>query len=185
MWDEPFDQEGIERDSDREERVLVVIVPCTRDWERLRSEHWYRIPVRRAPSVVQADYLAFYHTSTFPDLRWTITYYAPIREYRVVRRIDLLPEESDHPRAKDAYYRVDVGALQALRRPIVSAKLRRVTFIATTMKRLLGAREINDLWDRETSKDRLRQMLSMREVPGAESIDEQSLVPKDDEHYCL
>jgi len=166
VWDEPYDQESIERYSEHEERVLIVVVPRARDWERLQTEHWYRIPVKRAPSRVGVDYLAFYHTSVFADLRWTITYYAPVRRYRIVRRVDLLPDEETHPRAQDLYYKVEIGRLQRLSRPIVSRRLRRVTFIATTMSRLLRAREINDLWDRETPRERLQDALSVREDRG-------------------
>ncbi|MBC7234510.1 MAG: hypothetical protein H5T69_01620 [Chloroflexi bacterium] len=128
---------------------MVVVVPAPEDWETLLREGWYRIPLRCAPRRVGADYLAFYHPQVFANLRWTIRYYAQVRRYRIVRRRELFPQQPDHPRADDLYYRIDVGPLQQLPRPIVSRKLRRVTFIPTTLPRLLQAREINDLWLRE------------------------------------
>jgi hypothetical protein len=166
MWDEPFDIEAIEGAAADAERVLVAVVPSVRDWERVQGEGWYRIPVRRAPSQIGAQYLAFYHTGAFDEsLRWRIAHYAPIRGYRVARRDELLPEEPEHPRAADLYYRIEIGPLTALPAPIPSRRLRRITFISTTLALLLGAREVNDLWDRETARDRLYRALRAREVP--------------------
>jgi hypothetical protein len=166
MWDEPFDIEALDATTAEGEPVLVVVVPSARDWERVQREAWYRIPVQRAPPRIGARYLAFYHTAACGEaLRWRIAHYAPVRGYRVVPRSELLPEEPDHPRAGQLYYRVALGPLEALPRPIPSRSLRRVTFIATTLARLLGAVEINDLWDRETARDRLWRALRAREVP--------------------
>jgi hypothetical protein len=154
MWDEPFDQEALAGEDD-DARVLVAVVPSARDWEIVRTRGWYRIPVRRAPALLAARYLAFYHTRATEDLRWRIAYYAPIQGYGVVRRRDLLPEEPDHPRAGEEYYRIDLG---------------RVTFIPTTLGRLLAARELNDLWDRETARDRLWRALRERRVEAERNV---------------
>ena len=146
--------------------LLVAIINEPRDFHYAGDEHWYRIPVRRAPPRVGARYLAFYHTAACgEDLRWRVCYYAAVQGYRIVSRCALLPDEPDHPRADDLYYRVALGPLLALPRPIPSHSLRRVTFIASTLGALLGATEINDLWDRETARDRLWQALRAREVP--------------------
>ncbi|MHB9033531.1 MAG: hypothetical protein ACYC6L_10830 [Anaerolineae bacterium] len=59
MWDE-FESDRITLPPARQEQVLVVIVPSQRDWDLVLNEHWYRIPVSRAPRRVAADYLAFY-----------------------------------------------------------------------------------------------------------------------------
>lgn len=162
-WDEAPDEEG-GTGVPADERVLVAVVPDPRDWERLRAEGWYRIPLSRAPQRIGAQYLAFYHTARFTDLRWTITYYAPIIRYRLLPRRELLPDEPDHPRADALYYKVELGPLEALPHPIVSEKLRRVTFIMTTLSRLLRAREINDLWERETARDKLYRALQGRHI---------------------
>lgn len=147
------------------ERVLVAVVNRRRDWKRICAEHWYRIPLARAPKRLGAEYLAFYHTRVFGELRWSIAYYAPILAYRLVRRSELFPEEPDHPRAKQLYYKIEIGPLIALPRPIPSLKLRRITFIHTTLSRLLTAREIHDLWPRETPRERLWRVLQRREIP--------------------
>ena len=132
---------------EEEPRVLVAVMNDPRALGIARTQRWYRIPVRRAPPRVGADYLAFYQTAAFgPQERWRINYYAPIRRYRLVQRCELLPEEKDHPRAQDKYYKLEIGPLEPLPHPIPSRRLRRVTFIPTTLTRLLNASEINDLW---------------------------------------
>lgn len=130
-----------------EARVLVAVMNNARDFALAREEGWYRIPVSRAPARIGADYLAFYHTAAFAREKWHVCYYAPVLGYRIMSRVELLPGEPDHPRAADKYYCLRLGALRELPRPIPSLRLRRVTFISTTLERLLAAREINDLWE--------------------------------------
>ncbi len=137
------------------QRVLVAVMNAPRDFEIARDDSWYRIPLKRAPRRVGADYLAFYQTKAFDDEKWAVNYYAPTRRYHLVTRAQLLPEEVDHPRAAEPYYKVEIGPLQRLPRPVPSKRLRRITFIPTTLERLLGAEEINDLWDRGSREDRL------------------------------
>ncbi|MBN1580269.1 MAG: hypothetical protein JXA89_06170 [Anaerolineae bacterium] len=138
------------------ERVLVAIVNNARDFEIAREQGWYRIPVQRAPRRVGADYLALYFGGAFPpSQRHQILFYAPIFAYRLATRAELLPQEAAHPRAQDRYFKLEIGPLQPLERPIPSHKLRRVTFIPTTLDRLLDAHEINDLWDKRRSRDAL------------------------------
>jgi hypothetical protein len=127
-------------------RVLVAVVNNSRDFEVARQEGWYRIPLKRAPTRVGADYHAFYQTGVFGEERWAVNYYAPVRRYRVVSRRSLLPGEPSHPRGDDLYYKIEIGSLRRLPRPIPSHRLRRITFIPTTLERLLRAEEINDLW---------------------------------------
>ena len=164
MWEEPWPEHDGEPTLSTD-TVLVAVVPRSEDWERVCAEGWYRIPLARAPHRLAAQYLAFYHTEACGELRWSIRYYAPIRSYALVTRRDLLPEESDHPRANDLYYKIEIGPLEALPRPIPAAKLRRITFISTTMHRLLRAREINDLWVPRHPRDRLLGLLRTGEAP--------------------
>ena len=149
-----------------DERVLVVVVPKMDDWDRVRDEHWYRIPLKRAPQQISAQYLAFYHTKACGDLRWRIKHYAPVRCYRLVTRREILPHEPGHPRADDLYYKVELGPLETLAHPVPSRSLRRVTFIMTTLSRLLGANEIGDLWVRARPQDRLRRARLLGECGG-------------------
>jgi hypothetical protein len=165
MWDVIEPTERTDGPSLYDGRVLVAVVPTSRDWERIRQEGWYRIPLSRAPRRLGAEYLAFYHTKSGGALRWTISHYAMVRGFRLARRRELVPDEPDHPHADDLYYRVELGPLESLPHPIPSRKLRRVTFIATTLGRLLSAGEINELWEREAARDRLWRALQAREIP--------------------
>lgn len=145
------------------ERVLVVLIPSVRDWVRVCEEGWYRIPLANAPRRIASDYLAFYHPQCLGATRWTIPCYAPVRSYQVLARRDLLPREADHPRAGELYYRIEVGALVTLPRPVPSRRLRRITFIETTLERLLQASEVNDLWLRSPSGLGRQRALLLRE----------------------
>jgi hypothetical protein len=57
-----------------------------------------------------------------------------------------LPDEPDHPRAAERYYKLQVGPLQRREPPIASLRWRRIAFIHTTWDRFEAAREINDLF---------------------------------------
>jgi hypothetical protein len=129
------------------DRVLVGIVNDQRDFAIARDEGWYRIPREHAPdSATEAVVLAFYFTKSFGDEKWAIHWYAPVRGHELVRRRDLLPDEYDHPRADDLYYKLQIGPLTQLESPIPSLRWRRVTFIETSWDRFIAAEEINDLY---------------------------------------
>ena len=100
--------------------VLICVVNNPDDMRRIASEGWYRIPQRRAPRRVGADYLAFYQTGKFkgePESQ-TVTFFAPTTRYRLVTRAVLMPDETEHPRAEDFYFRIEIGALQRLASPV-------------------------------------------------------------------
>ena len=162
LWD---DAGELLPDASEEARVLVAVVPSQRDWEIVQREGWYRIPVRRAPARIGAEYLAFYHTKAGGALRWSVACYAPILRYRIVTRRELLPDEPDHPRADELYLKLELGQIMPLPRPIPSHCLRRVTFIHTTLVRLFAAEELNDLWVHDSRQQRLWRAARLRERP--------------------
>jgi len=145
----------------RRRTVLVAVVNNPEDLRRTASEGWYRIPQRSAPRRVGADYLAFYQTGAFKheDETQTVTYYAPTRRYRLLTRRELLPAETDHPRADDYYFRIELGPLQRLDTPIPAGAFRRVTFIHTTLDRLFTAATVTDLFYKEDPFENLWQAL--------------------------
>jgi hypothetical protein len=145
--------------------VLVVVVNDPDDLARARDAGWYRIPLDRAPRRIAADYLAFYQTGAFPpEERWSVRWFAPAQAYRLARRRELIPDEPDHPHADHTYYRVSLGPLALLPRPVPSRRLRRITFIPTTLSRLLAAEEINDLWMRSSAQERLWAALKLADI---------------------
>jgi len=140
--------------------VLVAIVNNLRDFAIARDEHWYRIPVKRAPTrAINAPVLAFYQTRVFGEEAWAINYWAEAREWEIVKRVELLPEEASHPRAQEEYYRIRLGELVRLSHPIVSEKWRRITFIITTLERLMRAREVTELLHGDIWEERLYRAL--------------------------
>lgn len=137
--------------------VLICVVNNHADMQRIASEGWYRIPQRRAPRRVGADFLAFYQTGKFkgePEAQ-TVTYFAPTQRYRLLTRAELLPDEAGHSRAGEFYFRIDIGPLQRLPSPIPATKLRRITFIHSTMDLLLAAQDVNELFYREDPFEKL------------------------------
>ncbi len=133
--------------------VLVAVLKDPRDLEIARDQHWYRIPVDRLPKrAIGARVLAFYQPKVFGEESWAIRYYARANRWTQARRIDLLPEEPDHPRAQQPYYQVWLGPLERLPHPVVSRRWRRISFIVTHWGRLLDVEAVEDLlhgtiWD--------------------------------------
>lgn len=129
-----------------EDRVLVAYLPKPSDFALLQQEGWYRIPQENAPKGVFAEYYAFYFGRHFGPEKWSIRYYAPQVGRELVTRRTLFPHEPDHPKADDTYFKIQLGPLQQLERPIISLHWRRITFIHTTGDRFMDATEINDLF---------------------------------------
>lgn len=129
-----------------EDRVLVAYMPSPADFSLVQNEGWYRIPQKFAPKGLYAEYVAFYFGSKFGDEKWAIHYYAERLGHELVSRRELLPDEPDHPRADELYYKVQLGRLRQLSRPIISLRWRRVTFMHTTWDRFQDAVELNDLF---------------------------------------
>ena len=145
--------------------VMVCLLPTPRDLEFARLLGWYRIPLASAPKTLRVDWLAFFLTSAFGDERWSVRYLGRVRGYELRRRGELLHDETDHPRAREPYYRVDLGPLQTLPRPIPARRWRRVTFLYTTGERLLTAEDVRDLnVPMSQTDDRLWRLLREREA---------------------
>ena len=129
-----------------EDRVLVAVMNRVQDFEIAHERGWYRVPAPKAPRGIFFEYLAFYFTAAFADLKYAVHYYARNLGHELVIRRDLLPDEPGHPRAGEPYYKLQLGPLQRRQPPIVSRRWRRITFIHTTWDRFEAAEEINDLF---------------------------------------
>lgn len=96
----------------RRRSVLVVVLNNNEDLRHAASEGWYRIPQRRAPRRIGADYIAFYQTGAFrrstgdgtssgapggfnevESAAQAITWYTPTRRYQLLTWRMLLPGE--------------------------------------------------------------------------------------------
>lgn len=125
--------------------ILVCLLPSPRDLEIARLLGWYRIPLRTAPKVFAVDYLAFYQPSAFGERGGQIEFIAEVRGHELTTRDELLKDESDHPRAREEYYKIQIGGLEKLQETIVADKWKRITFLYTTGEYLLKAKTLNDL----------------------------------------
>lgn len=129
-----------------EDRVLVAVMNRPKDLEIARDQGWYRLPEGKAGRGAFFEYVAFYFTAAFAEKKYGVHYYARRLGHELVTRRDLLPDEPDHPRADQPYYKLQLGALQQRELPIVSLRWRRISFIHTTWDRFQAAEEINDLF---------------------------------------
>lgn len=146
-----------------ESLVLVAVLPAQRDLEIARLLGWYRIPLRFAPKVVAVDYLAFYQTGAFgSEERWQITRFAAVRGHELTTRRELFRDEPDHPRANEEYYKLQIGPLQYLERPLPAGKWKRITFLYTTGALFQTAQTINDLVVRSEEREVLWRTLRER-----------------------
>jgi len=141
--------------------ILVCLMPSPRDFEIARLLGWYRIPLRTAPKVVTVDRLAFYQPSSFGDSGGQIEFVADVRGHELTTRGELLRDEVNHPRAREEYYKIQIGGLEKLSQPILADKWKRLTFLYTTGEYLLKAKTLNDLV--VNSDDRSLLWRSLRE----------------------
>lgn len=152
--------------------VLVAVINNPRDLEIARLLGWYRIPLRSAPKVIAVDFLAFYQTGAFSDEKWRIQFIAPVGGHELTTREELLKTEPDHPRAREEYYKIQIGPLERLPQPIVAESWRRITFLYTTGEYLLTAKTINDLVVKSDERQLLWQALRERAIQNYELQDE-------------
>lgn len=161
---------------------LVAVLNNRADFERVESEHWYRIPVLTAPDDVEKiRWIAFYLTQTFGREKWSVRYWAKVAGIERRQRVELLPNESRHPRAKDWYHQIKLGHLQVRREPIFSRRRRRIVFIPSIWKKFQTALEINDLVHGSPLEDRLRAAFKLEGI----EAERQWWEGDKKTHYCL
>ena len=101
---------------------------------------------------------------------------APVRGHELTTRGELIQDERDHPHAKQEYYKIQLGPLVCLPRPILAEGWRRITFFYTTGEYLLAADTVNDLvvesderqvlWQTLRERSSLAQNYNTAELPG-------------------
>jgi hypothetical protein len=148
-----------------EDRVLVGVINRQRDFKLVRDEHWYRIPQARMPHGVHADYLAFYLSGIVKDEPSGIHCYAKPSGIELHYRRDLFPQQADHKRASEVYYRIALHPLKTKTPPILNPSRRPISFIRTTWDRFVHATQIRDLYsDNDYYVDRIYHALRNRGV---------------------
>ena len=143
----------------------MAVMNRRQDFEIAREQGWYRVPEKKATPGVFFEYVAFYFTAAFPEHKYAVHYYARRLGHELVTRGELLPDEPNHPRAGERYYKLQLGQLQKREPPIISLRWRRVSFIHTTWDRFEAAGEINDLFvEGDEFVDRLYHALREAEL---------------------
>ena len=147
--------------SQTDKPALVGIVPRKSLWPIILEERWYHIPVASAPgNVEKIHYVAFYFPADFDEeLRHKVVYYSTVKSVKVVKRIKLFPNELKHPRAGQDYFKINLGQILPLPRPIPSLRFRRLVHIHSSYRRLMTAREINDLYNTSPLEETMYQAL--------------------------
>lgn len=134
------------------DRVLVAILKDVEDWAIAQEQRWYRIPVVSVEQSLQPHWppawIAFYQTKAFGAEAYAIRYYAAVTEIAKVQRCALFPEAVASPKDQNWYYKLMLGEVRSLPRPIPSQKLRRITLIPTTWAQLETAQAVGDLLKR-------------------------------------
>lgn len=127
-----------------DDRVLVGVVNRKKDLRIVCRQHWYRIPQKRMPGGVDAEYIAFFLSGrVFDGPVGGIAYFARITGLELVRRRELLPDEGR--RSQDIYYKVQFRQLVAKDPPVLNRSKRSIGFVRTTWERFVGARTLADL----------------------------------------
>lgn len=130
--------------------VLVAVMNSPSDWAIAHSQHWYRIPIAQAETLKQQgcwspQWLAFYQTKVFGAEAYAINYYARVNQICEVCRWELFPEQPRDAKSTQRYCKLELSPLERLTQPIVSQRLRRVAFIATTWEQFQTATAIEAL----------------------------------------
>jgi hypothetical protein len=131
--------------------VWVVILKQAIDLNIACTQHWYRIPVGQAEKLLRQyecgwpRWLAFYQPKVFGHEGLAVRYYAEVRHLQERSRQELFPTEVEAAQANKRYYQFLLAPLQQLPQPIPSARLRRISFIPTTLAQLMQAQEVSEL----------------------------------------
>ena len=143
--------------------VLIAIMPEPRDMEIARLLGWYRIRMKSAPKVISVDQIAFYQPSSFgKEHRWQVEYVFPVTGHELASRAELFKDETDHPRAREEYFKLQLGPMKKLPKPILADNWKRLNFLYTTGEKLLVAETLKDLTVRDDERKILWKALRER-----------------------
>jgi very-short-patch-repair endonuclease len=134
--------------------TIICWLKQKNDLSILLNEGWYRIPVKtKLENLKKVKYLAFYQSYAFGKAACIIKHYGTIDMIETVKRIELFPKEKNHPNKNEDYYKIFMKDMNILPNPIPSKRARKIIFINSTMKKLLSATEVNDLFNDSPLED--------------------------------
>jgi very-short-patch-repair endonuclease len=144
--------------------ALVAIMNDERDWGIVQEQGWYRIPIEKTPKRWPPKWLAFYQTKVFGEEAFAVNYFGRVKAIEGAVRRDLFPDEKPGPKSNREYHIVRIEGLERLPAPVISKRLRLIIFIPTTLRKLLTAGEINDLFDDSPLEDTLWKELKKQSL---------------------
>lgn len=125
--------------------VLVAVLKSRSDLRILLRDGWYRIPFVFVPKR-PFTHVAFYQPAVFGRRGKRIEYFGRVAAKKFRRRIELLPDEPNHPRAHDEYLVCTFHSVEKLAKSIRNIVPRRVSFGFTTLEALHEAGDILELY---------------------------------------
>lgn len=143
--------------------VLVGVLKSRRDQRLLLKEQWYRIPLAFVPKR-PFTHVAFYQPVSFGKHGKRIEYVGRITARSLQTRKQLLPNELNHPRAADSYWKFSFDEIERLARPVKNIIPRRVTFGFTTLSRLMSSANILALYDVPATEQMIANALAERGI---------------------
>lgn len=162
--------------------TLVCWLKRKSDLFILLNEGWYRIPVRtKLENLYKVKYLAFYQSYSFGKSAFLINHYGAIKKIEIAKRITLLPKEKHNPNRNEDYYKISLKDMNILEKPIRAKRQRRIIFINTTLKKLLSAEELNDLYNDSPLEDIVWNGLKKNNI----SAERQFFVNQGKKIYCF
>ncbi|MBN2362848.1 DUF559 domain-containing protein [candidate division WOR-3 bacterium] len=166
-------------------KVLVAILKNKEDLLIARDLHWYRIPVDKADKLLSKkwppEWLAFYMPKIFGKEAFSVRHYARVLRIEKAKRWQLFPQNPLNNDSDKEYYQLLISDLYNLVQPIHSKRLRRIVFIQTSLKKLLSAEEINDLYEGSKIEEKMWNELKIRNI----SAERQVLISSGEKNYFL
>lgn len=147
--------------------VLVALLNRVPDFEIVKTEGWYRIPVDSAPALVRdgrVKMLAFYHSSAFELEKYSIRWVANVKNIEILTRQELFPNEIPNPKSGRSYYKIELYNLRELEQVIFSPKNQRILFLTTSPKKLFSATQINQLFEMDAKHELVWNLLQSLEI---------------------
>jgi very-short-patch-repair endonuclease len=162
--------------------MLVCWLKSREDLSVLLNEGWYRIPVStKLENLRKVKFLSFYNSYAFGNEKCVIKHYGTIDNMEIAKRKDLFPKEKKNSKSENEYYKIFMKDMNILRPPVKSKRSRKIIFINTTLKKLLNAKDYNDLFHGSPLEDNLWAEFKKNEI----AAERQFLVGYTKNYYSL
>jgi very-short-patch-repair endonuclease len=133
-------------------------LPSRADLKILDEYRWYRI--RDNAQITTSDrwpprWFAALEAANVSRPEQQVLRFAEVLSVERQARQDLFPIEAANEKSSRSYLVLNLGPIQTLPQPLVARRPRRTTFIETTIGKLTGAAEFNDIFNDSPYEDDL------------------------------